>query len=85
MRRVDHIVVMPPLETPSATVGTFAVYLNPDGTPFDGVLPTGSSTLRVRFSLDRELNEFAPRCELELGGFPTPLVVNGRVDGVWGT
>ncbi len=85
-RRLDHFVVMPPLETPGPTLGTFAVYLNPEGTTFDGTLPSGRTVLRVRFSIDRDPLVLPTRCRVELGGFgPSPLVVEGPVDGSWPT
>lgn len=31
LRHVYHFVVLPPLATPGPTLGTFAVFLNPDG------------------------------------------------------
>ena len=86
LRRVDHFVVLPPLEAPGPTLGIFAVYLNPDGTPFTGSLPTGRTQLRVRFSLDRDPPTMPARCRVELGGIgSSPLVIEGTVDGSWPT
>ena len=86
LRRVEHIVVMPPLAAPGPTHGAFAVHLNPAGTPFDGQLPTGRTTLRVRFSLDRAPGGLASRCRLAFGGIgAAPLLVDRRLDGVWPT
>jgi hypothetical protein len=86
LRRVDHIVVMPPLATPGPTLGTFAVYLNPEGTPFDGRLEPGRTRLRIRFSLDHAPTAMPARCRLELGApGPSPLVIDGGVDGSWPT
>lgn len=85
LRRIDHFVEFRP-EEPSAAQGSFAVHLNPPGTPFNGDLPAGKTTLRVRMSLDRPPGDFAPRCRVELAGLGSaPLIVEGRVDGVWGT
>jgi hypothetical protein len=62
------------------------VYLNPEGAPFTGTVPTGRTRLRVRFSLDRDPATLPARCRLELGGFgATPLVIEGNVDGSWPT
>jgi hypothetical protein len=86
LRRVDHVVVMPALATPGPTLGTFAIYLNPEGTPFSGRLEPGRTVLRVRFSLDNALAGVPTRCRLELGGLgAAPLVVQGGVDGSWPT
>jgi len=86
IRRVDHFVVLPALETPGPTLGIFAVYLNPEGTPFTGTLPPGRTVLRVRFSIDRDPTVLPVRCRVELGGVrPSPLVVEGNVDGSWPT
>jgi hypothetical protein len=84
--RVDHFVVLPPLESPGPSLGIFAVYLNPEGTPFSGILPAGATQLRVRFSLDRGPTEIPTRCRLELGGFRSShLVIEGKVNGRWPT
>jgi hypothetical protein len=86
LRRVDHFVVMPPLETPGPSLGIFAVYLNPEGTPFTGTLPPGRTVLRVRFSIDRDPVLLPARCRLQLGGVgSSPLVIEGGVDGSWPT
>ena len=82
MRRVDRIVVLPPLEAPGPTLGTFAVYLNPKGTPFTGTLPSGRTLLRVRVSIDREPSSVPARCRVTLGG---SKVIEGNVDGSWPT
>jgi hypothetical protein len=85
-RRLDHFVILPALETPGPTLGTFAVYLNPEGTPFTGSLPSGRTVLRVRFSIDRDPTVLPTRCRLELGGIgASPLVIEGGVDGSWPT
>jgi hypothetical protein len=86
LRRVDHFVVLTQLEAPGPTLGIFAVYLNPDGTPFTGSLPTGRTQLRVRFSLDHGPSGMPARCRVELGGIgSSPLVIEGTVDGSWPT
>jgi hypothetical protein len=86
LRRIDHIVVMPPLATPGPTRGTFAVYLNPEGTPFEGRLEPGRTRLRIRFTLDRAPTAMPARCRLEIGGRGmSPLVIAGGVDGSWPT
>jgi hypothetical protein len=85
LRRVDHLVVFSPAK-PSSTQGTFAVHLNPPGTPFSGTLPSGRTTLRVRVALDHAPGGSPARCHLELGGVGgAPLVVEGNVDGAWPT
>lgn len=84
LRRVDRFVVLPELETPGPTLGTFAVYLNPKGTPFTGTLATGRTRLRVRMSIDRAPAEMPARCNLTLGG-PAPKAIAGKVDGTWPT
>jgi hypothetical protein len=84
MRRVDRFVVLPPLETPGPTLGTFAVYLNPKGTPFTGTLGPGRTQLRVRVSIDRDPSAVPAQCRITLGG-PAPKVIEGKVDGSWPT
>jgi hypothetical protein len=85
LRRLDHLVVFTPA-APSPALGSFAIHLNPAGTPFSGELPAGRTTLRVRLSLDRSPSDFPDRCHLELAGLGSaPVIVEGRVDGVWGT
>jgi len=85
LRRVDHVVVLPEAP-PDPSFGIFAVYLNPEGAPFDGSVPPGRTRLRMRFSLDRDPTALPARCRLELGGFGTaPLVIEGKVDGSWPT
>jgi hypothetical protein len=86
LRRLDHVVVLPPPEAPGTALGIFAVYLNPDGTPFTGSLPTGRTRLRVRFSLDHGPSAMPARCRIRLGGVgSSPLVVEGTVNGSWPT
>jgi hypothetical protein len=82
-RRVDHVVVFSPAE-PGPAQGPFAVHLDPAGAPFTGELPSGPTTLRVRFELDHDPGAFPARCRLELGGLgSTALAVEGGVDGSW--
>jgi hypothetical protein len=83
--RLDHLVVLPEIAPTGPTMGSFAVYLNPEGTPFDGALPTGRTILRARFSIDRSPEVFPVRCRLELAGGRAPMVSNGGLDGVWPT
>jgi hypothetical protein len=83
--RLDHFVVLPEVEPESATMGSFAVHLNPEGTPFGGTLPTGRTILRAHFSIDASPLAFPAHCRLELAGAPVPLVSNGDLDGVWPT
>lgn len=83
--RLDHFVVLPELEPEGPTMGSFAVHLNPEGTPFDGTLPTGRTILRARFSLDRSPSEAPAHCHVELAGAPAPLVSDGELSGVWPT
>ena len=86
LRRLDHFVLLPALETPGPSLGIFAVYLNPPGSPFTGVIPHGRSQLRVRLSLDRAPSAPPARCHLELGGMgASPQVIEGKVDGSWPT
>ncbi len=84
MRRVDRFVVLPPLETPGPTLGIFAVYLNPKGTPFTGTLAPGRTQLRARVSIDRDPSAVPAQCRITLGG-PAPKVIEGKVDGSWPT
>jgi hypothetical protein len=84
MRHVDHVVVLDRIEPTGPTMGTFAVYLNPEGRPFDGTLPPGRTILRARVALDRDPTEFADHCRLELGGGAS-VAVDLRNDGVWPT
>lgn len=83
--RVDHFVVLPAIEPTGPTMGSFAVYLNPEGAPFDGTLPTGRTILRARFSIDRSPTTFPAHCRIELAGGVAPLVSNGDLDGSWPT
>lgn len=84
-RGVDHVVVLAGIDPTSPSMGTFAVYLNPEGTPFDGTLPTGRTILRAHFALDHDPIEYPERCRLHLDGLGAPLVVTARVDGSWPT
>lgn len=83
--RVDHFVVLPEIDPEGPTMGSFAVHLNPEGTPFDGTLPTGRTILRAHFSIDASPMVFPVRCHLELAGAPVPLVSEAASDGVWPT
>jgi hypothetical protein len=86
MKRLDHLVVLTDLQAPGPTLGIFAVYLNPQGTPFSGTLPSGRTILRVRFSMEREPLSLPARCRLELDGLgASPLVVEGAPNGSWPT
>jgi hypothetical protein len=59
--------------------------MNPPGTPLDGFLNTGTTRLRVRFSLDHAPTSPPSRCRLELGGFGAPLIIEGALNGAWPT
>jgi hypothetical protein len=83
--RLDHFVVLPELEPEGPTMGSFAVHLNPEGTPFDGTLPSGRTILRARFSITRPPSVFPAHCHLELAGAPVPLTTDADLDGVWPT
>jgi hypothetical protein len=80
--RLDHFVVLPEIEPEGPTMGSFAVHLNPEGTPFDGTLPTGRTILRARFSIDASPTVYPASCHLELAGAPVPLVSDRPLDGV---
>ncbi len=84
LRRVDRFVVMPPLLPEGPTLGRFAVFLNPEGTTFEGTLPHGRTVLRVRVSLDASPSFMPSACELELDGV-MPTAISGKVDGSWPT
>jgi hypothetical protein len=84
MRRVQAVEVLSVADpAPSSRAsGSFGYYLNPGGHPFDGTLRAGSTRLRIRISL--QTWPAAPeRFRLTLGGFETPLVIEGSVDGAW--
>lgn len=84
-KRVVAVVVLPSGPAPAPhSAGSWAFYLNPAGTPFTGTLGSGTTRLRVRVALDRPAMEVA-RFRLTLSGFSTPVVVEGPVDGAWGT
>lgn len=84
MRHVDRVVVLDRIEPTGPTMGSFAVYLNPEGQPFDGTLPPGHTIVRARVALDRDPTVFADHCRLELGGGAT-VSVDVHTDGVWPT
>ncbi len=84
--RVDHFVDLSGALAPDPTWGSFAVYLNPEGTPFSGALPTGRTRLRLRYSISPGLTAYPDHCRLELGGIgAAPLVIEGGLDGSWPT
>lgn len=86
LHRVDHLVVLPGIEAESETMGRFAVYMNPEGMPFDGTLPTGTTILRARYSIDRSAPQtFPSECTLELTGGAAPIVARRSIDGSWPT
>lgn len=85
MRRVDHLVVLDSVEPPGPAAGSFAVYLGPEGRPFDGTLPTGATILRARVALDAAPIAFPAHCRLELSGAAAALTAEVALDGVWPT
>lgn len=83
LQRVDHVVVLDAVEPEGPTMGRFAVYLNAEGRPFDGTLPTGHTIVRARVSLDHGPGAFPAHCRLSLAG--TSLTIEGGLDGSWPT
>jgi hypothetical protein len=72
----------PPGRTDS---GSWAFFLNPQGTPFDGDLPAGRTRLRIRASLTSSGGDFLTRVRVTLEGDGGPFVIEGDVWGVWPT
>lgn len=85
MLRLVHFVDLTAEPEPDPTWGSFAVFLNPEGTPFSGALPSGRTRLRIRYSIEARFTD-AALCRVEIGGIgAAPVIIEGRVDGVWPT
>lgn len=85
LRRIDHFVDLTHAPPPDPSWGSFAVYLNPAGAPFTGTLPTGTTRLRVRYSIDSPGLSTPSHCRIELDGLPGAASVEGALDGTWPT
>ncbi len=84
--RLDHFVDLSAEPAPDPTWGSFAVYLNGTGTPFTGTLPTGTTRLRIHYSISSSAGlPYPDHCRAELSTSAGPLVIEGPLDGVWPT
>jgi hypothetical protein len=87
MRRVVEMTTLDATKTPPgrAESGSWAFFLNPQGTPFDGNLPPGRTRLRIRASLTSSPTDYLTRVRVTLDGGGGPIVIEGDVWGSWPT
>jgi hypothetical protein len=79
--RIEHVVDLTHEPPPDPSWGSFAVNLNPTGTPWAGTLPTGTSRLRVRYWIAPLGLRSPSHCRLELSGLGAPVTIEGPLDG----